>query len=317
MTSFIDRSISSIVVVTIALLAGYAVFPAWFSLMIVAVAAKALVVLGVVILMRGGSVSFGQGLYYCIGGYTVGLATQLLGVTDIFALLGLVMLVGAITGGIFGTFMSRYREIFFAMFSLALSMILYGVLSRSQALGSTDGINVLSPTVFGMVLSGSQATLLIYCLTCIAGGVFAILAHCYFRSPLGYASLAVESNEVRVEYLGLAPQTVLYSNYLVASVLSAFGGGIAALNYGHVGPSMAYWVQSGEFIFIALMGGAEHIAGAFIGSLVFEVVRTYALQMAPSMWRIILGSVLIIIILFLPRGLWSMRELGRRGVRKT
>ncbi|WP_204267014.1 ABC transporter permease, partial [Klebsiella aerogenes] len=89
-----------------------------------------------------GLVSFGQGLYYCIGGYAIGLGGQLLQITDIFVLLALAATAGLVTGGILGLVMSRYREIFFAMFSLALSMILYGVLSRTQSLGSTDGFNV-------------------------------------------------------------------------------------------------------------------------------------------------------------------------------
>ena len=54
--------------------------------MVVSVIAKALVVIGVVVLMRSGLVSFGQGLYYCIGGYAVGLGGQAFHISDIFAL---------------------------------------------------------------------------------------------------------------------------------------------------------------------------------------------------------------------------------------
>ncbi|WP_214278621.1 hypothetical protein, partial [Escherichia coli] len=71
---------------------------------------------------------------------------------------------------------------------------------------------------------------------------------------------------------------VFYSNYVIAAVAASLGGAITALNYGHVGPEMAYWSQSGEFIFIALMGGTSHVAAAFVGSTVFELVRTYALE---------------------------------------
>lgn len=314
MRSF-DRTSWVIVAVAFALILAHAVFPAWLSLMVVTIIAKALVVAGVVVLMRSGLVSFGQGLYYCIGGYTVALAGQLLEVTDIFALLGLAMLAGLVTGGILGLMMSRYREIFFAMFSLALSMILYGILSRNQALGSTDGINVSAPTLLGASFDVEPTKLLIYITTCVLGALVALLVHRYFRSPMGYAGLAVDNNEIRVEYLGLAPLTVCYSNYVIASVLGTLGGGITALNYGHVGPDMAYWAQSGEFIFIALLGGTTHVAAAFIGSAVFETVRTYALELAPDMWRMILGAVLIAIICFLPKGLWSLTRFvaAKRG----
>lgn len=312
-----DRTPFAIIVIAALLATGYSVFPAWFSSTIVTVIAKALVVIGVVTLMRSGLVSFGQGLYYCIGGYVVGLGGQLLHVTDILALLSLAALTGLVAGSLLGLIMSRYREIFFAMFSLALAMILYGMLSRSQALGSTDGFNVASPTLLGAALTHDQANLAIYLTTCLVGAFIAYASHRYFKSPLGYAGLAVAENEIRVEYLGFSPSRVLYCNYLVASVTASIGGAITALNYGHVGPDMAYWTQSGEFLFIALMGGAGNIMATFLGSAVFEAVRTYALEFAPDAWHLILGVVLILIVYFLPNGLWSLIHPARSIKRPT
>ena len=78
--------------------------------------ANGLVVLGLMLLMRTGLVSFGQGLYYCLGGYAAGMSGHLLGVSDAFALLVLA------PGGVdrwspwrLGLLLARYREIFFAM----------------------------------------------------------------------------------------------------------------------------------------------------------------------------------------------------------
>ncbi|HEX5514816.1 MAG TPA: branched-chain amino acid ABC transporter permease, partial [Gammaproteobacteria bacterium] len=101
----VDKTPLAIAAAALALVLGSFVFPAWLSLMVVTIIAKALVVVGVVVLMRSGLVSFGQGLYYCIGGYTVGLAGQWLGITDIFVLLGLAMLAGLVTGGVIGLMM--------------------------------------------------------------------------------------------------------------------------------------------------------------------------------------------------------------------
>ncbi|MEO6986795.1 MAG: branched-chain amino acid ABC transporter permease [Paralcaligenes sp.] len=313
-----DKTPLVIVVATILLAAGVFVFPAWLSSTVVTVIAKGLVVVGVVVLMRSGLISFGQGLYYCIGGYVVGLGGQLLHITDIFVLLALAALAGLICGGVLGLLMSRYREIFFAMFSLALAMILYGLLSRSQALGSTDGFNVAPPTLLGFALTNQQANLAVYLITCATGAVIAYAVHRYFRSPLGYAGLAVADNEIRVEYLGFSPSKVLYGNYVIASVVASVGGAITAFNYGHVGPDMAYWTQSGEFLFIALIGGAGNVIASFLGSAVFEMVRTYALELAPDKWHLILGTVLILIVGFLPNGLWSLiRPEGRARRRRA
>ncbi|WP_269495942.1 branched-chain amino acid ABC transporter permease [Castellaniella sp. S9] len=301
-----DRTPLAIVVITILLAAGVLVFPDWLSATVVTVIAKALVVVGVVVLMRSALVSFGQGLYYCIGGYVVGLGGHMLNITDMLGLIVLAAFVGLICGCVLGLLMSRYRDIFFAMFSLALAMILYGLLSRSQALGSTDGFNVVPPTLLGFELSHQQANLALYLITCAVAATIAYAMHRYFQSPLGYAGRAIADNEIRVEYLGFSPSRVLYGNYVIASVLAAVGGAVMALNYGHVGPDMAYWTQSGEFLFIGLMGGSGNVLASFLGSAVFETVRTYALELAPDAWHLILGTVLVLIVCFLPGGLWSL-----------
>ena len=112
--------------------------------------ANGLVALGLMLLLRAGLVSFGQALYFCLGAYAAGGIGRFFGVSDIF----LQMLAGALTAGFFafvlGFLLARYRGIFFGLLSLALSMILYGLLVKSQALGSTDGFNILPSTLFGI-----------------------------------------------------------------------------------------------------------------------------------------------------------------------
>ena len=81
---------------------------------------------------------------------------------------------------------------------------------------------------------------------------------------------------------------------------------------GHVDPHMAYWTTSGEFVFIALMGGTLHVAAAFVGAILFELIRTYAFELSPYTWQMALGVVLLAIIMFLPRGLWSLMPGEKR-----
>ncbi|HEY0223753.1 MAG TPA: branched-chain amino acid ABC transporter permease, partial [Pseudolabrys sp.] len=96
--------------------------PDWVVSLTTIAFANALVVLGLVVLWRVGLVSFGQALYYCIGAYGVALTARWTGLTDAFVLI----LIGAAAAGIvavlIGFLLARYREIFFAMLSLALSM---------------------------------------------------------------------------------------------------------------------------------------------------------------------------------------------------
>ena len=74
-----------------------------------------------------------------------------------------------------------------------------------------------------------------------------------------------------------------------------------------------YWTKSGEFVFIAILGGGAHAFGAFAGAAMFEVVRFYAAAQLANAWQLILGVVLIVIILYAPNGLIGLRQRDDRA----
>ena len=113
--------------------------PQWAIFLLTIAIAKGLVVLGLLILLRCGLVSFGQALYYCIGAYTAGMLGRLFEVDGVLTLMLSGMIVAAFTAFVLGFLLARYRGIFFGLLSLAVSMILYGLLVKSETLGSSDG----------------------------------------------------------------------------------------------------------------------------------------------------------------------------------
>jgi branched-chain amino acid transport system permease protein len=286
--------------------------PDWIVSLATIAFANALVVLGLVVLWRVGLVSFGQALYYCIGAYVVALTGRWIGFTDAIAL----VLFGGIVAGLaaagIGFLLARYREIFFAMLSLALSMILYGVLVKTESLGSTDGFSVLTPTFFGYAPHGTQLSRWLYWLTLGIDGIAALLVGLYFRSVAGSLAAPIRDNEIRVEFLGVSVTTIIHIKVIIAGVLGGLGGALAAMTIGHVDPAMAYWTTSGGFVFVTVLAGSGYVAAAFIGSLVFEAVRSFAVDVMPQLWQMTLGSVLLLTILFLPEGLGSLVSRLRR-----
>ena len=76
---------------------------------------------------------------------------------------------------------------------------------------------------------------------------------------------------------------------------------------------MAYWTTSGGFVFVTILAGAGSVAAAFVGSLAFEAVRSFAFDVMPQLWQMTLGSVLLLTILFLPEGLGSMLSRLQAG----
>jgi branched-chain amino acid transport system permease protein len=73
-----------------------------------------------------------------------------------------------------------------------------------------------------------------------------------------------------------------------------------------VSPELAYWVTSGDFVFVAVLGGTGSVFAPWIGSVVFELVKNYALKFSPSTWQLTLGVFLLLVIYFQPQGLWGL-----------
>jgi len=303
-----------LVVALAVLLAIGLILPQW-ALSFVSVALYlGIVVLGMALMMRTGLVSFGQGLYYCLGAYAAGTLDHFFKLSDLLLMVVAGALVAGVVAVILGFLLSKYRDIFFAMLSLAFSMILYGLLVKSSELGSTDGFGLSVKTFAGIAISAGAVRYTIYAFSAVLATLFAIGMHRYFNSHLGRLAGAIRDNELRVEYMGASVRRVIHLNYVISAVLAGIGGALMAGAIGHVDPeTTANWTTSGEFVFIAILAGTGSVAAPFLGAGIFEAVRTFALQYFPNTWQMTLGITMLLVIMFLPGGLWSVFGLRRRS----
>jgi len=307
-----SRAILFAAVAFLAVAAAAPALPAWLVSLATVAFANALVVLGLIILWRAGLMPFGQALFYAIGAYAVALVGRYTGVRDAFVMLGVGTAAAGLVAFVTGFLLARYREIFFAMLSLAMSMILYGVLVKTEALGSTDGFHVETPTFLSYAPHGTAFALALFWLVLAVSALAALVAAAYFRSIAGVLAVPIRDNEIRVEYLGISVTRLIHLKLVIAGVLAGLGGALAALSIGHVDPAMAYWTTSGGFVFVTILAGASSVAAAFVGSFVFELVRSIAVDLLPGTWQLMLGAILLLTILFLPEGLGSIASRLRR-----
>ena len=289
------------------------VIPTWTLSLATIAASNALIALGIVILARTGNVSFGQGLFYAAGGYGVALIANAWGITDAVAQ----MLIGAVCAGLvglaIGPLIARYSGIFFGMLTLALSMVLYGALVKTTALGGSDGFNIGRPTLFGIVFTDPrEADFMLYAVSVVTTGLAGVAATILFRSELGLASLAVRENNLRVEYLGISCNWVITINFTIAAIFAGAAGAFALMAQRHIDPQFAYWTTSGEFVFVAVLAGYQSVAAVFVASLALELVRSFSNLYLPNTWQLVLGLFLLAVILFLPRGIGSLWIRQRR-----
>jgi branched-chain amino acid transport system permease protein len=268
--------------------------------------ANALVVLGLIILWRAGLVPFGQALFYALGAYTVALIGRYTEMRDALVMVAAAALLSALTAFLIGFLLARYREIFFSMLSLAMSMILYGVLVKTETLGSTDGFHVESPTYFGYAPQGNMRLFALYWLVLGFCAMAALLTSLYFRSIAGSLAVPVRDNEIRLEFLGVSVNGLIHLKLIIAGTLAGIGGALAGFAIEHVDPEMSYWTTSGGFVFVTVLAGSGWVAAAFVGSFVFEFLKSVAYELVPGTWQMFLGGALLITILFLPEGIGSL-----------
>ncbi len=280
--------------------------PKWLTFLVTMAAANGLVSLGIVCLMRGGVVPFGQGMLFAAGGYTAALAYNKLGFTDALGLALAGGVAAALIAAPFAPLLSRYRGIFFAMLTLALSMVTYGLLMKLEVLGGSDGFNLGRPTLLGQKLPDAQVGYILYLVTIGIATAMALLARVYFDSTRGLVTLAVRENELRVEYLGGSVRQAMTINFILAAFCGGLGGALAVLSLGHIEPQFSFWTTSGEFVFVAILAGWQSVAAVFLASTVLEVVRSFSSAYFPNTWQLALGLFLLFVIRFLPRGIGSL-----------
>jgi len=308
--------LQGLVVVLLAAVLGLTLALPWLKTPVLLALSNGLAVLGVIVLIRAGQVSFGHAMFACLAAYGVAFAGRAWHL-DALLLIALGTTVAALAGAVIGVFMVRYRGIFFGMLNLAFSMVLFSVLGKFGGLtGGTDGLRFDRPSFGFMPLEreGFETALLWLAL---ALAVLAGLAvQRYFGSVNGQALAAIKTNETRLEYLGISAKRVFWGGYVLSATLCGLGGSLFALTQGLVTPEMGYWVRSGEVVFIAILGGSGHAVGAFIGAFVFEFVKLYAAALLTGAWQMVLGIVLIVMVFVAPTGIFGLMEkkLRTKGV---
>ncbi len=283
-------------------LVALAAFQPWLRFVSTLALATGLAVLGIMMLLRAGQVSFGHALYVAAGAYTVAFLRPLQGEALLLLLAGTLVATGL--GLLVGLFVARYRDIFFGMLNLAFSMVAWSLLEKLYALTrGTDGIRVARPSLAGLPLEGGEWEWALFALALLLSILAALLVAAYLRAPAGQALGAVKTRETRLEFAGISARRVLLQAYVISAALAGTGGGLTALATLHVTPLLAYWTHSGELVFVAILGGTGSVLGPFLGAVVFELVRVHAAAAFPDAWQMILGVVLLVIILAAARGL--------------
>ena len=308
------KPITAVAVIFFVVAALAPLFVSSWATLFALILAKGIVVLGIVLLLQAGQVSFGHAMFFATGAYTAAFWGKYMGSGDILLYLVLGGISSTIIGLVVGLFVVRYREIFFGMLNLAFSMVLWSLLEKMfHYTNGADGIRVARPGLLGFSFTPETFQYVILYVSLVVAIAAFYGVQRYLESPLGHMLRAIKSNETRLEYLGMSARRVLLIGYVISAFLGGVGGALVSIIQQIATPEFGFWTKSGEFVFIAILGGGAHAFGAFAGAAMFEIVRFYAAAHLADAWQLILGVVLIVIILYAPNGLIGLRQRDDRS----
>ena len=278
---------------------------------------------------RGGMLTLGQGVFFGLGGYAMGMHLKLVeagpgqlpdfmswsGVErlpllwkpfadPVFALAMVVVLpvtVALVLGLL--VFRQRVRGAYFAVLSQALAAAFVILLVGQQGLtGGTNGLTNFQ-LFFGLDLYDDADRRILYLVIVAVLGVSYLAVRQLARSRYGQLLVAIRDGEDRVRFLGYDPALVKTFAFAVSAGLAGIAGALFVPVVGLLTPANLGVVASLELLIGVAIGGRYSLAGAVGGALLFNYAKTMFSEQWPDSWLYVQGALFVAVMLWAPRGL--------------
>jgi len=257
-----------------------------------------------------GLVSFGHAAFYGLGAYATAVLLER-GIHSLWACLGFAILVVGLYALVVSYFATVRRGIYFALLTLIFAEVVFTFFRYTQTFGGSDGIQGLPDAlVFPGVAIDTPARkyYLVWVYLLLAYAVCRVLVTSHF----GRVLVAIRENEDRARFLGYNVQKYKMLACMISALLTGLGGAIYPIRAAFATPDLMLWTESGEFIISVMIGGLGTLVGPIIGGVFFTLLRDKVSSYV-DWYFIVIGGVLVVIVLFLPKGLLGLRRALRFG----
>jgi branched-chain amino acid transport system permease protein len=259
----------------------------------------------------GGQFSFGHALFFGVGAY-IQVIAQVQGGWNPWLALPVAMLVSAAVGAFVGALSFRYglKGSYFALVTLAFAEV-FRILALSVSFtGAGVGLMLPLNESFSNMQFTSRAgyVWLVLSLVTLALLVTAWLRHSRFGAYLQ----AVRDNEDAALAVGVNPFRIKLVAIVLSGALMGAGGAFYAQVFQYIDPGLAFGPHTSvEALVGAIVGGMGTLWGPVLGALALHVladVTRNLLGQLPGINMVIYGIVLIVIVMFMPRGISGGRK---------
>lgn len=270
-----------------------------------------------------GQLSLGHAAFFAIGAYTSVVLHTHLGISPWLGMLAGAVLAALVSQGIgYLGFRFGLRGFYFILLTLAAAEILRLVALHLPILGGYTGLFInFTPNPWQFQFKGKIPYYFVaLSFLVLASGVVWLIE----RSKMGVYLMAIREDEDAAEALGVDTFRYKMLAYAISAALTAFGGTFYAYYQFYLQPNTVLSMHHSVDIMIRpIVGGSGTILGPVLGSFLLEFLgefsRTYFATGAAGLYLAIYGFLLIVVVLFLPRGVyptllgWIRRALGRHA----
>lgn len=287
----------------------------------------------------GGMLTLGQGVFFGLGAYSMGMMLKLQevgpgrlpdfmawsGIRELptlwkpfynawFALPAAIIIPMAVAAALgAAVFGRRVRGPYFAIMSQALAAAFAVLLVGQQALtGGTNGLTNITQ-VLGYNLNNADNRRALYLVAVVCLGLVFLLARQVVQSRYGRVLMAVRDREDRVRFLGYNPTIIKVIAFSLSAGMAGLAGALFVPMVGIISPATIGVIPSIEMVIWVALGGRGTLVGAVIGALLVNFAKTSLSEAYPGGWLYLQGLLFVVVIAFAPKGLAGLARFFKRA----
>lgn len=254
-----------------------------------------------------GLVSLGHAAYFGLGAYVTALTVPEYEAGNLW--LTLLMAVGAAAAAalVIGFFVLRTRGIYFIMVTLAFAQMMFFLFHDTPLGRSTDGIYINLKPATGLDFFDLDKSTHFYWFALAVLLLVFFLFRRLMHSSFGTTLAGIRVNEHRMRFLGYPTFAYKLAAFTLAGAVAGLAGCLLAFHSGFVNPDILNWQQSGDALFMVILGGMGQFYGAAIGALLFAGMQE-AFGLMTKHWHLLMGIVIVLLVFVAPRGVMGLLE---------
>jgi branched-chain amino acid transport system permease protein len=261
-----------------------------------------------------GLLSFGHSAFFGIGAYALSLSLIHWKVPVPVA-----FLIGAGAAALFTCVVAsiavRLTGHYFVVITIVVSLVLFfAAMGLRNITGGDDGLNFPRVRLFGF--SFGEPEVRYYAVLVVVAALYLVTRR-IVESPLGMAWKAIRDNEARARLLGYNAERLKFAAYVLSGTLAGLAGSLYALINSYTTVEFLHWSLSGDPVMWTIVGGAGTLAGPMIGALVLVFLRDFLSTILVHVYPILVGAILIVSIIFFPRGIVGSIRARLRARRRA